>query len=133
MLNTVCEQAGNSDGTFKSSVDKFFDQEALKAWAEKFNAKPGDLILILAGDTNQTRKALCELRLEMGNRLELRDQMFSNHFGLLTFHCLNGMKKASVSMPCTIRLPLLKKKILTKWIPIRSSASQCLRYGDQWC
>jgi len=63
----------NADGTFKSSVDKFFDQEALKLWAEKFNAKPGDLILILAGETDHTRKALDELRLEMGTRLELRD------------------------------------------------------------
>jgi len=63
----------NEDGSFKSSVDKFFDQEALKLWAEKFNAKPGDLILVLAGEKDHTRKALCELRLEMGNRLEIRD------------------------------------------------------------
>ncbi len=63
----------NADGTFKSSVDKFFDENALKSWAEKFNAKRGDLMLVLAGDTDQTRKALSELRLEMGNRLELRD------------------------------------------------------------
>jgi len=63
----------NEDGTFKSSVDKFFDQEALKTWAEKFDAKPGDLMLVLAGGTDKTRKALNELRLEMGNRLELRN------------------------------------------------------------
>ncbi len=64
----------NEDGTFKSSVDKFFDQEALSGWAEKFDAKPGDLLLILAGEANQTRKALNELRLEMGERLGLRDK-----------------------------------------------------------
>lgn len=64
----------NEDGSFKSSVDKFYDQEALKRWAEKMNAKPGDLILILAGETNQTRKALNELRLDMGERLGLRDK-----------------------------------------------------------
>ena len=63
----------NEDGSFKSSVDKFFDQEDLKVWAEKMKAKPGDLLLVLSGDTNPTRKALSELRLEMGNRLELRD------------------------------------------------------------
>ncbi|MCD4732255.1 MAG: aspartate--tRNA ligase [Bacteroidales bacterium] len=63
----------NEDETLKSSVDKFFDQESLKSWAELFNAKPGDLLLVLAGDEEQTRKALSELRLEMGNRLELRD------------------------------------------------------------
>ena len=64
----------NEDGSFKSSVDKFFDQEALKSWAEKFGAQPGDLMLILAGESSQTRKALNELRLEMGDRLGLRDK-----------------------------------------------------------
>jgi aspartyl-tRNA synthetase len=64
----------NEDGSFKSSVDKFFDQNQLGAWAEKAGAKPGDLLLILAGVAAQTRKALNELRLEMGNRLGLRDR-----------------------------------------------------------
>lgn len=62
----------NVDGTLKSSFDKFFDEAALKQIAEKFEAKPGDLILILAGDANKTRKQLNELRLEMGSRLGLR-------------------------------------------------------------
>lgn len=62
----------NEDGSYKSSVDKFFDQDALKGWAERAGAKPGDLLLILAGDADKTRKALGELRVEMGNRLELR-------------------------------------------------------------
>lgn len=62
----------NADGSFKSSVDKFFDQEQLKSWADKMGAKPGDLLLVLAGDANKTRKALNELRLEMGTRLGLR-------------------------------------------------------------
>ncbi len=64
----------NADGTFKSSVDKFYTQEDLAAWAEKFEAKPGDLILILSGTIDKTRKALSELRLEMGSRLGLRDK-----------------------------------------------------------
>jgi len=63
----------NADGSFKSSVDKFFDADQLKAWAEAFGAQPGDLLLVLAGEANATRKALGELRLEMGKRLELRD------------------------------------------------------------
>ena len=63
----------NGDGSFKSSVDKFYDQDALKSWAEKFDAKAGDLLLILAGDAGATRKQLCELRLEMGNVLNLRN------------------------------------------------------------
>jgi len=63
----------NKDGTLKSSVDKFYDETALKQWVELFGAKPGDLILVLAGERDLTLKALSELRLEMGNRLGLRD------------------------------------------------------------
>ncbi|MFZ4739687.1 MAG: aspartate--tRNA ligase [Bacteroidales bacterium] len=63
----------NTDGTLKSSVDKFYTPEDLKLWAEKFNAHAGDLILILAGNEEKTQKALNELRLEMGNRLGLRN------------------------------------------------------------
>lgn len=64
----------NTDGTLKSSVDKFFNEVELKKWAVAFNAQPGDLLLVLAGETNKTRKALSELRLEMGTRLGLRDK-----------------------------------------------------------
>ncbi len=62
-----------TDGTIKSSVDKFFNEDKLKQIAEFCEAKPGDLILILAGEEALTRKAISELRLEMGNRLGLRD------------------------------------------------------------
>jgi aspartyl-tRNA synthetase len=62
----------NSDGTLKSSVDKYYTAGDLKKWTVKMNAKPGDLILILAGEKKVTRSALSELRLEMGNRLGLR-------------------------------------------------------------
>ena len=64
----------NADGTLKSSVDKFYTEADLKKWAELFDAKPGDLILILAGAKTKTQKALSELRLEMGTRLGLRDK-----------------------------------------------------------
>lgn len=64
----------NEDGTLKSSVDKFFTEDDLKAWAEACQAKPGDLLLILCGAKNKTLAQLCELRLEMGNRLGLRDK-----------------------------------------------------------
>lgn len=63
----------NADGTYKSSVDKFYNQEQLATWAKEMNAVAGDLILVLAGETGKTRKAMCELRLEMGNRLNLRN------------------------------------------------------------
>lgn len=69
------------DGSVKSSVDKFYTQEQLQSLKQKMGAKPGDLILILSGDdAMKTRKQLCELRLEMGNRLGLRDK---NKFALL--------------------------------------------------
>ena len=64
----------NEDGSLKSSVDKFFSEEDLKKWAERSNAKPGDLILVMAGETEKTQKQLSELRLEMGSRLGLRDK-----------------------------------------------------------
>ena len=64
-----------ADGNVKSSVDKFYSQEVLQQMKEAFAAEPGDLILILSGDdVMKTRKQLCELRLEMGNQLGLRDK-----------------------------------------------------------
>ncbi|MEZ4720678.1 MAG: aspartate--tRNA ligase [Flavobacteriales bacterium] len=62
----------NEDGSLKSSVDKFFDEKALENWTKAFGAEKGDLMLILAGDANKTRKQLNELRLEMGTQLGLR-------------------------------------------------------------
>ncbi len=64
----------NEDSTLKSTVDKFFSEEDLKSLAGRFQAKPGDLILILAGERSSTLNALSELRLEMGTRLGLRDK-----------------------------------------------------------
>ncbi len=70
----------NEDGTFKSSVDKFYKQEQLADWATKAGAEKGDLLLVLAGGLDKTRKQLNELRLEMGNQLGLRK---SNEFAPL--------------------------------------------------
>jgi len=70
----------NTDGTFKSSVDKFFTPEQLSTWAEKMNAKQGDLLLIMSGNRKQTQNALGELRLEMGNKMGLRK---TNHYAPL--------------------------------------------------
>ena len=64
----------NADGTFKSSVDKFYSEERLKAIAGAAGAQQGDLILVLAGREERTRKAMSELRLEMGRRLGLRKE-----------------------------------------------------------
>ena len=63
-----------ADGSLKSSVDKFYSEEELKKWSAAFNSQPGDLILVMAGQTDKVRKQLSELRLEMGKRLGLRDK-----------------------------------------------------------
>ncbi|WP_254411868.1 aspartate--tRNA ligase [Dyadobacter diqingensis] len=63
----------NEDGTVKSSVDKFYSEEDLKKWVVAFDAKPGDLILLISGQADKARKQLNELRLEMGSRLGLRN------------------------------------------------------------
>ena len=62
----------NTDGTFKSSVDKFFNQEDLAKWAEKMNAEPGDLMFLLSGETDKVRKQMNELRLQVAEQLGLR-------------------------------------------------------------
>lgn len=70
----------NEDGSFKSSVDKFYDPEDLKKWAEATNAKPGDLICVLSGEAHKTRSQLSALRMELAERLGLRK---SNEFAPL--------------------------------------------------
>jgi len=63
----------NEDGTVKSSVDKFYSEEDLKKWVSAFDAKPGDLILLISGQADKARKQLNEVRLEMGSRLGFRN------------------------------------------------------------
>ena len=63
-----------ADGKIKSSVGKFYSDDDLRAWGERAGARPGDLLLVMTGPAMKTRKQLCELRLEMGNRLGLRDR-----------------------------------------------------------
>jgi aspartyl-tRNA synthetase len=77
-----------ADGTFKSSVDKFYDNAALSQWAAKFNASPGDLLLILSGDIAKTRKALGELRLHIGQQLGFRDKNKFSALWVLDFPLL---------------------------------------------
>jgi aspartyl-tRNA synthetase len=77
-----------ADGSLKSSVDKFYSPEDLKIWAEKFNAQPGDLLLIMAGETHSTRKQLNELRLLMGEKLGLRDKNKFSALWVLDFPLL---------------------------------------------
>ncbi|HTB31715.1 MAG TPA: aspartate--tRNA ligase [Bacteroidia bacterium] len=80
------------DGTLKSSVDKFYTPEDLKKWADTAEAKPGDLILVVAGDLATSRRALSELRLELGGRLGLRDKKVYKPLWVLDFPLLEADK-----------------------------------------
>ncbi len=77
-----------ANGTFKSSVDKFYDEIELSKWAQKFNARAGDLILVLSGEMDKTRKALGELRLLIGTQLGLRDKNKFSPLWVLDFPLL---------------------------------------------
>ena len=83
------------DGSVKSSVDKFYSPEDLQQWAQAFNAQPGDLLLVLAGGADKTRKALSELRLEMGTRLGLRDKNTFSTLWVLDFPLLEWDEEAN--------------------------------------
>ena len=78
----------NADGSLKSSVDKFYSEDELKEWTAAFDSQPGDLILIVAGIKDKVRKQLSELRLEMGNRLGLRDKNVFSPLWVLDFPLL---------------------------------------------
>lgn len=77
-----------TDGSIKSSADKFYSPEELKQWVDLFGAMPGDLMLIMAGDKNSTRKQLNELRLLMGEKLGLRDKNKYSALWVLDFPLL---------------------------------------------
>lgn len=108
----------NEDGSFKSSVDKFYTQEDLAAWADMAGAEKGDLILVLSGDTNHTRKAMGELRLEMGSRLDLRDKDTFAPLWVLDFPLLEWDEESEryhamhhpFTSPKTEDIPLLESK-----------------------
>lgn len=84
LIYVKCE----ADGSFKSSVDKFYSADDLKIWARTMQAEAGDLILVMSGETNTTRKALNELRLHMGNQLGLRKKDTYSALWVLDFPLL---------------------------------------------
>lgn len=105
-----------TDGIIKSSVDKFYSAEDLKIWVEKFNAQPGDLILLLAGETYNTRKQLNELRLLMGDQLGMRDKNKFSALWVIDFPLLEWSEETKryhamhhpFTSPKTEDLPLLE-------------------------
>ena len=98
-----------ADGSAKSSVDKFYDAEALQSWKEAFGAEAGDLILLLAGDLHKTRKQLNELRLLMGSELGLRDPFNYKPLWVLDFPLLEHDEESgrwhAMHHPFTSTLP----------------------------
>ncbi|MBL6963904.1 MAG: aspartate--tRNA ligase [Bacteroidetes bacterium] len=106
----------NEDGSYKSSVDKFYDQKELKLWAETLDADAGDLLLILAGETGKIRFALSELRLELADRLGLKDKSVYKPLWVTQFPLLewdeNSMrfhaKHHPFTSPMEEDIPLLK-------------------------
>ncbi|MFO8087557.1 MAG: aspartate--tRNA ligase [Bacteroidales bacterium] len=113
------------DGSFKSSVDKFFTQKDLALWAEKFDAEPGDLLLVLAGDTMEVRKQLNELRLHMGNELGLRDRQTFAPLWVIDFPLLewNEENKRYQAMHHPFTAPLEKDKDLLETAPEKARAN----------
>lgn len=85
----------NEDGSLKSSVDKFYSPENTKAWADKMGSKPGDLMLIMAGDKDKTRKALNDLRLHLAEELGLRDPKVFAPLWVLDFPLLEWDEDAN--------------------------------------
>lgn len=123
----------NQDGSIKSSVDKFYNEEDLKKWAEAMNAQPGDLMLILPGEADKARKQLNELRLKMGSDLGLRDKnKFSTlwvlDFPLLEFDEESGRYHA-MHHPFTSPKPDDMKLLDTHPGAVRANAYDCVING----
>ena len=106
----------NDDGTYKSTVGKFYSDDDLKAWADKMGAKPGDMLLILSGEAEKTRKQLNELRLEMGRRMGLMKQGDFKPLWVVNFPLLEWDEEAerfhAMHHPFTAPLPEDEAKML---------------------
>lgn len=124
-----------ADGTPRSSVDKFFDSEALKAWAAECGANAGDLILVMAGGLDKTRSQLSELRLEMGNQLGLRDPFNYKPLWVLDFPLLEfdaeGQRWHAMHHPFTSPLPQDLKLMETDPGAVRANAYDFVLNGTE--
>ncbi|MBQ3787374.1 MAG: aspartate--tRNA ligase [Bacteroidales bacterium] len=127
----------NADGSFKSSVDKFYDAEALKAVADKMGAKPGDLMLILCGPAMKTRVQLCALRLEMGTQLGLRDPQKFAPLWVIDFPLLEWDEETQrfYAMHHPFTAPKPEDEALlddpSKWGDIRANAYDIVMNGTE--
>jgi len=131
MVYVKCEE----DGTFKSSVDKFYDQEDLAKWAKITNAKPGDLILVLSGNADKTRTQLSALRMEVATRLGLRNpEVFAPlwvvDFPLLEWNEESGRYHA-MHHPFTSPKPEDMELITTEPGKVRANAYDMVLNGNE--
>ncbi len=123
----------NEDGSFKSSVDKFYGQDDLKAWAEKAGAKAGDLLLVLSGDTAKVRKQMGELRLEMGKRLGLRKADEFKALWVLDFPLLEWDEDGNRWNPChhPFTRPKADWETIENWGDIKADAYDLVLNGNE--
>jgi aspartyl-tRNA synthetase len=109
-------------------------KRTLKKWVDAFDAKPGDLLLILSGQGDKTRKQLNELRLEMGSRLGLRNpDEYRALWVVLISRCWNSVRQKTAGLPCTIPFTSPKPEdIGSAGQKPGPCEGQCIRYGHQW-
>lgn len=123
----------NEDGSFKSSVDKFYSQEDLKEWAAKMGAKAGDLLLILSGTTEKVRKQMGQLRLEMGNRLGLRKGDEFKALWVLNFPLLEWDEESERWFAChhPFTRPQVGFEQIENWGDIQAEAYDLVLNGSE--
>ena len=125
----------NEDGTFKSSVDKFFSQEDLNNWADKCKSSAGDLILVMAGETEKTRKALSNLRLHLAEKLGLRNSDVFAPLWVLDFPLLEWDEETekyhAMHHPFTSPKPNDIEKLDTDPSGVRANAYDLVLNGNE--
>ena len=125
----------NEDGTFKSSVDKFFSQEDLNNWADKCKSSAGDLILVMAGETEKTRKALSTLRLHLAEKLRLRNSDVFAPLWVLDFPLLEWDEETekyhAMHHPFTSPKPNDIEKLDTDPSGVRANAYDLVLNGNE--
>jgi aspartyl-tRNA synthetase len=125
----------NQDGTFKSSVDKFFNQEDLAKWADKMGAQKGDLMFLLSGDTDKVRKQMNELRLEIGQQLGLRDPKIFAPLWVVDFPLLEWDEETkryhAMHHPFTSPKPNDISKLDTDPAAVRANAYDLVMNGSE--
>ena len=125
----------NEDGTSKSTVDKFFDENARKSWAKKTGCKEGDLLLIMAGQKDKTRKALSSLRLHLAEKLELRNPKDFAALWILDFPLLewneDSKRYHAMHHPFTAPKPNDLDKLDTDPKSVRANAYDLVLNGNE--